>query len=66
MNKRAHFQGEDGQALIQVTLSIMVLLGFVALSIDVGRVYSERRNMQNAADAAALAGRASCVLVACR
>jgi hypothetical protein len=47
---------EAGQALIQVTISLVVLLSFVALSIDVGRVYSERRNMQNAADAAALAG----------
>ncbi len=51
-----HSQNEDGQAIIQVTISLVVLLGFLALAIDVGRVYAERRNMQNAADAGALAG----------
>lgn len=56
MQNRSPLGREEGQALIQVTLSIMVLLAFVALAIDVGRTYAERRNMQNAADAAALAG----------
>lgn len=56
MNTANRERYEQGQALIQVTLSLAVLLGFVAMAIDVGRVYSERRSMQNAADAAALAG----------
>ena len=47
---------EDGQSLIYVTLAMLVLLGFVALAIDVGNLYAERRRMQNAADAGALAG----------
>jgi len=47
---------EQGQALIQVALTLVVLLLFVALAIDVGNAYSKRRLMQNAADAAALAG----------
>jgi hypothetical protein len=40
---------------------IFVLLLFVGLAVDVGNVYAERRHMQNAADAGALAGaRAIC------
>lgn len=49
-------RSEEGQTLVQVTLMLVVLLGFVALAIDVGHVYAERRRMQNAADAGALAG----------
>jgi len=47
---------EDGQVLVQVALMIFVLLLFVGLAVDVGNVYGERRHMQNAADAGALAG----------
>ncbi len=36
-------------------LSIVALLAFAGLAFDVGRFYSERRFLQNAADAAALA-----------
>lgn len=49
-------RSENGQTLVQVTLMLVVLLGFVALAIDVGLIYAERRHMQNAADAGALAG----------
>ena len=48
--------GEQGQSLIQFAVIIVMLLVFVSLAIDVGSVYAERRKMQNAADAAALAG----------
>jgi hypothetical protein len=48
--------GQGGQALVQVALMMVVLLGFVALAVDVGFTYGERRRMQNAADAGALAG----------
>jgi len=52
---------EDGQVLVQVALMIFVLVLFVGLAVDVGNVYGERRHMQNAADAGALAGaRAIC------
>lgn len=47
---------EEGQALIQVTIALVVLLGFVALAVDLSFGYAQRRDMQNAADAGALAG----------
>lgn len=47
---------ESGQTLVMVALALIALLGFLALAIDVGVLYAWRRNMQNAADAAALAG----------
>jgi hypothetical protein len=51
--KRYH---ERGQALIIFAFGLAALLGFAALTTDVGLAYVERREMQNAADAAALAG----------
>jgi Flp pilus assembly protein TadG len=47
---------ERGQALVLFVLGLAVLLGFVALTVDVGLILRERRQLQNAADAAALAG----------
>jgi Flp pilus assembly protein TadG len=49
---------EDGQALILFTLAMTVLLGFVAMTVDVGQYMYSRTQMQNAADSAALAGAA--------
>ncbi len=49
-------ENEHGQTMIQLALALIVLLGFVALAIDLGSGYLERRRMQNAADAGALAG----------
>ncbi len=49
-------QRERGAILVQVALMMVVLLLFVGLAIDVGAIFGERRNMQNAADAGALAG----------
>lgn len=46
---------EEGQTLILFTLSLVVMLGFVAMSIDVGRLVWARTSMQAAVDAAALA-----------
>ena len=46
---------ESGQTIVLVALMFTVLLGFGALSIDAGRFYAERRFVQSAADAAALA-----------
>ena len=53
---KARLHSDSGQTLIWFALSLVVLLGIAALAIDVGRLYGERRRMQNAADAAALAG----------
>ena len=49
-------RAESGQVLSLTVISMVVLIGFVALSIDVGLLWSERRHMQTAADAAAIAG----------
>ncbi len=50
------WRNEDGQAMVMVALMMVVILGFSALAIDGGRLYIARSKMQNAADAAALAG----------
>lgn len=47
---------ESGQALILVALMMAVLMGFAALVVDAGMMYSERSSLQSAADASALAG----------
>ncbi len=47
---------ERGQVLILLVLAFVVLLGFVALALDGGMVYADRRRAQNAADASSLAG----------
>ena len=49
-------RGEKGQVLVTIALIMPVLLGIVALGVDVGYAYVQRRQMQNAADAGALAG----------
>ena len=45
---------ERGQAIVMIAIMIVVILGFTALAVDGGRLYSERRAAQNAADAAVL------------
>ncbi len=54
--KRVKRRDESGQSLIMFALGLAVLLGMAAMTIDVGLAYVARRDMQNAADAAALAG----------
>ncbi len=44
-----------GQVLVMFAVLIVVLLGFAGVAIDVGRQVSERRHIQTAADAGALA-----------
>ncbi len=53
--KRVRHRDESGQSLILFALGLAVLLGMAAMTIDVGLAYVARRDMQNAADAAALA-----------
>ena len=48
-------RAERGQVLVMIALLLVVLLGFAAFAVDIGRQVSERRHVQNAADAAALA-----------
>lgn len=47
-------ENERGYVLVTVAVLIVVLLGFVALGIDVGMLSSARTSAQRAADAAAL------------
>ena len=47
---------ENGQAIVLLVISLVVLLGFTALAIDGGMVFSDRRLAQNIVDTAALAG----------
>ena len=47
---------DSGQVLVLTALSMILLLGFVALATDVGVLFRLKRNLQTAADAAATAG----------
>ena len=49
-------KGENGQVLVIVALFMIALLAVMALVLDGGNIYLQRRRMQNAADAGALAG----------
>ena len=53
--RRTLTRNEKGQALPLVGLCLFVLIGFVAMSIDVGRYVWARTQMQAAVDASALA-----------
>lgn len=46
---------EKGQVLVLIILAIVAIFGFAALAVDAGRIYSERRRSQSAADSAAMA-----------
>jgi len=46
---------QRGQAVVLVALMILVLFGFLGLAIDSGRAYIDRRHLQAAVDATALA-----------
>jgi Flp pilus assembly protein TadG len=46
---------EKGQAIVLVAFAAIGLIAFAALAIDGGRVFSDKRHAQNAADSAALA-----------
>ena len=52
---RAPRRREHGQVLVIFALSITAIFAAAGLAFDIGRFYAERRFLQNAADAAALA-----------
>lgn len=56
MKKLKSKKNESGQSLILVTVVIAALIGFAALVVDVGVLYNSKAELQNIADAAALAG----------
>lgn len=45
-----------GQAIVIMALAMVAICGMLALAIDAGRLYFQRRLMQDAVDAGALAG----------
>lgn len=49
-------QSEAGQTMILFGLLTTVLMGFLAVTVDIGYAYSQRRLVQNTADLAAMAG----------
>ena len=64
---RAAARGEQGAigVLVVVLLAAGVMLGMGALVIDVGQIYQNRAELQNGADAGALAVAKSCVQGTC-
>ena len=50
------FKKEEGQAVVITALVMVVIMGFAALAVDIGSVAVNKAELQNAADAAALAG----------
>jgi uncharacterized membrane protein len=51
-----HLHGQRGNVFLLFALFLPVLVGFMALTIDIARLYLIKVELQNAADAAALAG----------
>ncbi len=55
MKARLFHSKRQGQSIIIIALIIVVLVGMVGLSVDVGNAYAQNRNAVRATDAAALA-----------
>ena len=51
-----HQTSEKGQAVVFLVVGLVVFLGFVALAVDGGMAYSDRRHAQNSSDSSSLAG----------
>jgi Flp pilus assembly protein TadG len=50
------FQYKSGQLVVLAALALVGLIGIAGLAVDIGYFYTARRQMQTAADAAAIAG----------
>lgn len=57
--------GEGGAVAVITALFMVVLLGITAIVVDVGMIYAERFELQNGADAAALAIAQNCAAGNC-
>lgn len=55
-HRRSWVAGESGAVLVLVALLLVVILGITALAIDIGHLLVVKNQLQNAADAGALAG----------
>ena len=62
MNSKKRSSEEGGFVLVLVAFVLVVLVGFVALGVDSGILYTARTSAQDASDAAALAGAYSFVV----
>ena len=51
-----HEEKERGQSIIVIAFVVIMLLALVAVVVDVGNAYAQRRVTQNAVDSAAMAG----------
>jgi Putative Flp pilus-assembly TadE/G-like len=58
-------KGDDGAIAVIVAIMLVALLGIGTIVVDVGSLYAERRQLQNGADAAALAVAIDCVKTTC-
>lgn len=56
---------ERGAAGVMVSVMMLVLIGAGAMAVDVGQIYAERAQLQNGADAGALAVARSCEVGSC-
>lgn len=54
--KNVRMNRESGQALVLIVVLLLGLLAMLALVVDGGNLYLQRRSVQNAADAGAMAG----------
>jgi hypothetical protein len=54
--KKSGYSTQRGQSLVLVALMMIILMAFLALVFDGGMTFATRRQAQNAADSAALAG----------
>jgi hypothetical protein len=68
LGKRAEPAGsaERGAAGVTVAIMMLVLIGAGAAAVDVGQIYAERAQLQNGADAGALAVALSCKQGTCK
>ena len=65
LSLRRRLDGERGATAVMVALLMVPMLGFAAIAVDIAAVYSERVQLQNGADAAALAIGHDCAEGAC-
>lgn len=58
-------RNQRGAVVVIVAIAMVALTGFTALAVDVGALWLDRKELQNGADAAALALAQSCAKGAC-
>ena len=65
MRRLTGSRSERGAAAVIVAVSMVVLMGFAALAIDLGAAYAEQQQLRNGADAGALAIAETCARGGC-